>query len=90
MKSTFVLSVPVVAMLALAGCASNPQGDQRVAQNATATPKTNISCIKDTGSRIKPKEGECRGPGRTYSREDLDRTGAFDTAEALRKLDPSL
>lgn len=28
-------------------------------------------------------------PGRAYTREDLLRTGAFDTAEALRRLDPA-
>ena len=28
--------------------------------------------------------------GRVYSREDLDRTGEIDIADALRKLDPSI
>ena len=28
--------------------------------------------------------------GRSYSREDLDRTGSVDTAEALRRLDPAI
>jgi hypothetical protein len=28
-------------------------------------------------------------PGRSYSQDELERTGAIDTAEALRLLDPS-
>jgi hypothetical protein len=44
-----------------------------------------------TGSRITLKEGECSShPGRLYTREQLDSTGSFDVAEALRKLDPSI
>ena len=59
----------------------------------------NTYCLRDTGSRIPPTEAEkkattaagcARGPGRSYSKQDLDRTGAIDTADALRQLDPSL
>jgi hypothetical protein len=29
-------------------------------------------------------------PGRTYTREDIEHTGAIDVADALQKLDPSI
>lgn len=53
------------------------------------------NCLKQTGSRIAPradKQGrKCvNAPGRAYSREDLDRTGATGIADALRRLDPSV
>jgi len=89
MKSILALTLPVV--LALAACASNPRtADERAAQNAAVAKTVQETCIKDTGSRIKSKEGDCRGPGRTYSRDDLDRTGEINAADALRKLDPAL
>jgi hypothetical protein len=60
------------------------------------------NCLQDTGSRITAsanakarkagkKERECaNSPGRSYSKEDIDRTGQTDIASALRQLDPSI
>jgi len=90
MKSLCVLGVSAVLLAGLGGCATTRQADANLAKNATAAPKEQAFCIKDTGTRIKPKDGECVGPGRTYSREELDRTGSFNAAEALKKLDPAL
>lgn len=53
-------------------------------------------CLRQTGSRIvthrKTKgERDCLPlPGRSYSREDIERTGETDIADALRRLDPSV
>lgn len=51
-------------------------------------------CLRATGSRIVTAERDGRkcanGPGRVYSRDDLDSTGAVDLANALRRLDPSI
>ncbi len=52
-------------------------------------------CLKQTGSRIAPradKQGrKCvSANGRSYSKEDLDRTGEIDLADALRRLDPAI
>jgi hypothetical protein len=48
-------------------------------------------CLTETGSRIRPPEGQCiNAPGRVYRRDDLDRTGERDLANALQKLDPSV
>ena len=55
----------------------------------------NRNCLKHTGSRITPradKQGrKCvSANGRSYSKEDLDRTGEIDLADALRRLDPAI
>jgi hypothetical protein len=80
-----------LATALLAGCATQPSTDaSRVASNTNAKAAAEKTCVRETGSRIKVKEKDCIGPGRTYSRDELDNTGAFDTAEALRKVDPSI
>jgi Ni/Co efflux regulator RcnB len=49
-------------------------------------------CMRETGSHIvrKDKRACVNAPGDSYSREDIDRTGARDVADALRLLDPSV
>lgn len=56
-------------------------------------------CVRETGSRIAARRNARTAKadqpclpvnGRSYTREDLDRTGSTDIAEALRKLDPSI
>jgi hypothetical protein len=69
--------------------ASNVPGDKVAEQ-------TPYNCLQYTGSRIRTadrKTGKpacAQGPGRSYGRDDLDRTGQVDIAEALRHLDPSI
>lgn len=42
-------------------------------------------CLTQTGSRIAPPPGECiNAPGQVVTREEIDRTGAFTTFDALR------
>lgn len=62
------------------------------AKAAKAAPKpADRHCLRSTGSLIPAKSGECLPvAGRSYDREDIRRTGATDTAEALRRLDPSV
>ena len=50
-------------------------------------------CVRQTGSRIRQRDAKtaCNGqPGRSYSKDDLDRTGHTNLADALRTLDPSV
>lgn len=56
-------------------------------------------CLRETGTHLrsitaKPRQERavaCAGsPGRSYSREDIQRSGAMNTADALRLLDPSI
>lgn len=49
------------------------------------------NCIRDTGSRIRVKKGQCLPvAGRSYSQQDLQRTGETDLGSALQKLDPAI
>ena len=85
-------SALAVLMAVVSGCASTPRDAAMTDANrvATAQAKPLTGCVNDTGSRIQRKPEDCRGPGRTYSDEDLERTGQFNAADALRRLDPSL
>ena len=59
----------------------------------TGNEKTNDrNCLRETGSHVSSKNRkECiNANGTAYSRADIDRTGATDLAEALRRLSPSV
>jgi hypothetical protein len=50
-------------------------------------------CPQNTASRIpmRPGEWQCSStPGRTYSNEEIERTGQTNVGEALQMLDPSI
>jgi hypothetical protein len=47
------------------------------------------SCLTHTGSRI-GGQGKCHGAGRSYTSDDLKRTGKTTVAGALPLLDPSI
>ena len=51
-------------------------------------------CLQNTGSLISARRAtagrRCAGIGRSYSQEDLRRTGEIDVADALRRLDSSI
>ena len=74
--------------------------EQTETVNIKAEPSADVvakrprDCVTETGSRIKMKEKEkrlCNGvAGRSYDKEDLDRTGALTIGEALERLDPSV
>lgn len=75
-------------VLALAGCASAPRAPD--AAKSVAAAKAPPGCVPETATRIPVSPSGCAGFGRTYTQEDIQRTGAGDTAQALRLLDPSL
>ena len=81
------------AVLLLAACSSAPatRADTKNASAAAATQR----CFgtTTTASRIPPGPNECAtaaSPVRSYSSEEIDRTGATDAAHALQLLDPSV
>lgn len=60
---------------------------------ADKKPLSEANCIRETGSRITKRSGKspCTGqPGRAYTKDDLDRTGHTNLADALRALDPAV
>ncbi len=70
-------------------------GSAALADDAKAKPEKqtaaapNPSCLTQTGSRISAK-GKCRGTGRSYTNDDMKRTGATTVGEALPLMDPSI
>jgi hypothetical protein len=77
----------IVAGAALYGCATT-------AENGKSKPATVLakdpSCLTETGSRISAGPTKCRGTGRAYSSDDIQRTGSTSAADALGLLDPSV
>lgn len=69
---------------------SAPPNSAQVDQSAAA--RSNERCVKETGTRIRAGSGRvgCRFAGRSYSREEMDRTGETDVGRALQRLDPSI
>lgn len=52
------------------------------------------NCLKHTGSRVIRADSKGRkcaiAAGRAYNRDDIDRTGAVDLRDAIRRLDPAV
>lgn len=89
----------VFALLLAATCTSTVAQAQSVADSPLpAQPEARQAnrpgernCIRDTGSRIPVKKGQCLPvAGRSYSQQDLQRTGEPDLGPALQKLDPAI
>ena len=101
MKSTLKLAF-LGALLSAAAQAQTAAPQAPATEPADAAPNTVVQapnhkgpdhhCLRDTGSRIpRNNKNACMGdPGRTYTHEDIARTGAIDVADALQKLDPSI
>jgi hypothetical protein len=86
MMPTTRIAIVIVAGT-LFGCATT-------AENANTKPAVSAAakdpaCLTDTGSRV-AATSKCRGFGRAYSSEDIDRTGKTSAADALALLDPSI
>lgn len=73
-------------VLALAACAT-----EHDVQKSGAASLPGPICLQ-TGQRVSASPGSCAVGvfGRAYSKDDLDRTGQIDVAQALQQLDPSI
>jgi outer membrane cobalamin receptor len=92
MKPTSLLAcTALLACFAWSGSsfAADPTTD--IAESAPESkPQVDRFCPDATATRIKRPHTRCSAPGRVYSREDLERTGATTAGGALSKLDPSI
>jgi hypothetical protein len=70
----------------LSACATGH--DQRSA--SAAAPDHGPMCVSATGERMPAKSGSCSVYGRSWSREDLERSGQPDVGQALQQIDPSV
>jgi hypothetical protein len=85
MSATMRIAGAIVSGLVLFGCAATPQSKPA----ATAAMK-DPNCLTDTGDMITSGKPGCRGFGRSYSQDDLERTGSTHVGGALAFLDPSI
>lgn len=73
---------------------SSANAEAATKPSAEASPaKTSlpVSCLTDTGSRIKRKSSQCLNvTGRRYDRDDVNSTGQTNVGDALRQLDPRI
>jgi hypothetical protein len=84
---THATPTPTVAHAAVAA-----QGAARADPQPAPLPAPGArNCLQHTGSLIPPAKGRCLPvTGTSYSRQDLERTGAIDIGRALQRLDPSV
>jgi hypothetical protein len=77
----------IAPLLMLAACAATGAKPNAAVPGPVAD---NPACLNHTGSRIPEGAGGCSAVGRSYSSEDIQRTGAVTPDEALRLLDPTI
>ncbi len=91
MNANIRVTAAVAAVLVLAASATMADDVQPKAERPSAgTRNSNSACLTQTGSRIAVKGANCSAIGRSYSNEDIRRTGASSVAGALRLMDPSI
>lgn len=73
--------------LGMAACASTPSAP---AQPKTAAAQQPPGCVPATASRLPQDPNACGAFGRSYSKDELDRTGQPYLNDSLRMLDPSI
>jgi hypothetical protein len=81
------VATAIATALVLAACAATPNVKPDTTSAAIAQ---NPACLTETGSRIAGDRANCTAYGRSYSSDDIDRTGKVDAADALKLLDPSI
>jgi hypothetical protein len=79
-KRTALTSALFFALAACSSTGSKPPTE--IAKNS--------HCVDQTASRLSVDQSPCASFGRSYSEEDLRRTGRTNIAEALQTLDPSI
>jgi hypothetical protein len=83
-KNTFIAAA---LALVLGACATYPAAQSPPAAASTATQKAGCGPTTVSSGLI----NNCAAPGRTYTQEQLRRTGVVgNIGQALRQLDPSI
>ncbi|MDB6086308.1 MAG: hypothetical protein JWN43_4189 [Gammaproteobacteria bacterium] len=85
MTVTVRIAGAIAAGLVLAACAAAGKGP---GGGRPAANRYDPTCLPDTG--LPAGDAKCSGFGRSYSSEDIRRTGATTVGEALPLLDPSI
>lgn len=106
MNRHFLLTAAVASVLATGIAYAAPLTSKTTDSNATSKDTTTITastptneryCLRHTGSHIATSTNDRKeytqcvnANGRVYTRDDIERTGTNNVADALRKLDPSI
>jgi hypothetical protein len=81
-----IKSLLICTVVSASAVACSTAGPPRSAAAAPTQP-----CVPETASRLPMRPGVCSSaPGRSYSNQDLERTGHTDVGDALQMLDPSI
>jgi hypothetical protein len=80
------LVIGILSAAALAACSTTPS--HHAARSASAIPPG--WCAKADGTALRPGSPGCDSLTKTYSGEQLRRTGFTDAAHALQMLDPDI
>lgn len=84
-------STMAIAQVSVAATHAHPLDQKAALDEPRLIKPGDRNCLRETGSLIPAKKGECLPvTGRSYSREELQRTGAQDNARALQMLDPGI
>jgi hypothetical protein len=86
---TLRLTVAVAPLLILCACAGS-KGNVKPDAPVTSAHQDIAGCLRGTGSHIPTSGGGCSAFGRSYSSEDINRTGYATAGGALRLLDPTV
>lgn len=99
-KLIFFAALLTASAAAFAAPQNAPSADQPQAGPASTTATAakrsplkpgNRNCLRDTGSLIPAKKGECLPvAGRSYTKQEIDATGETTLGPALEKLDPAI
>ena len=83
----FTICLAGAAGFILCGCVTSASNSKQPASTAQVS---DPHCLTETGSRISAGKSNCRGFGRSYSGDDVSKTGQTSAAGALGLLDPSI
>ena len=89
MTNCLRVTAAIATVIIVAACAATATNVKPKAAASEATTQ-NPACLTQTGSRIADINGNCSAFGRSYSSDDINRTGSTTADEALRLLDPSI
>jgi TolA-binding protein len=99
MSKSILVSLAMLAGLGASAAAMAQSQPSSTSATQTSSSKQSASpikpgdrnCIRDTGSLLKAKPGECLPvTGRSYSQKDIQNTGQTQLGPALQDLDPSV
>jgi hypothetical protein len=79
----------IIALLILGGCATT-SGNMPPKADSSAAAEKNPACQTETTRRVGVNGTNCIAFGRSYTENDIKRTGATNAADALRLLDSSV